>query len=114
MKQISRVFNDIVFLLNREGEMPGDLKKEYFYNGVHYCDVARIEFNELHDSVRELMKAQEKQSSISGFINEYEEQSKPRANLIPVSKSEELKLNERSYSGGDKWKRKSGNRAQRQ
>jgi hypothetical protein len=77
MKQISRRFNDIVFLLNREGEMPGDLKKEYFYRGAHFSDVARIEFKEPSESIGKL-------------VNEVEKQSESRS--IPVTTHELDKL----------------------
>lgn len=78
IKQISRVFNDIVFLLNREGETPGDLRKEYFYSGVHCSDVARIGFNDLGESISELLQAHEKQSKL-------------RDDVIPILDFEKLK-----------------------
>ena len=82
MKQISTVFKDVVFLLNRAGEMPGDLKKEYFYKGTHYSDTARIVFNERADSVRELLEAQKKQSAIGRLMQEYEQRTNLQADSI--------------------------------
>ena len=89
MKQISRVFNDIVFLLNREGQTPGDLRKEYFYNGVYYSDVARIEFKEIGDCIVELFEANDNHTNINELVNEYRQESNVRANLISHSEVDE-------------------------
>ncbi len=64
MKHISFIYVDFIFLLNREGERPGDLRKDYFYGGVHFSDVARIKFNDLTTCINEVVNEYEKQMNI--------------------------------------------------
>ena len=92
MTMISKCFEDLVFLLVREGEKPGDLKREYFYRGIHFSDAARIEFKEQSKSVKDLVNSHDEQSVNGEHVNEFEKQSELTSVSVTSHESEELQF----------------------
>lgn len=50
LKEFSKKYPELLFILNVEGEEPGDIWREYFKNGKMYSDKAEIIFPEFDES----------------------------------------------------------------